>query len=248
MNIGLLGLGNIGSTLARRLPTAGHQVKAANSRGPETIDEDILSTGTRAVTVEEAVRDVDVIILSIPLSAMPKLAGLLATVPADTVLIDTSNYYPSRDGRIEAIENGQVESEWVIEQLGRPIVKAWNAVNAGTLANRNLPAGHPDRIGLPIAGDDSRAKQITATLMDDSGFDAVDVGSIADSWRQQPGSPVYCTELSAAELPARRQTAQRDRLPKLRDFAAAILFERFSNPTIETNFDFNVRLNRLIYM
>ncbi|SEQ94945.1 hypothetical protein SAMN05444745_11425 [Arthrobacter sp. OV608] len=248
MKIGLLGLGNIGSTLARRLPTAGHLVRAANSRGPETIDEDILSTGTRAVTAEEAVRDVDVIILSIPLSTLPKIAELLASVPSETVLIDTSNYYPSRDGRIEAIENGQPESEWVIEQLRRPVIKAWNAVGAATLENRNLPAGHPDRIGLPISGDDPEAKRVAATLMDDSGFDAVDAGWITDSWRQQPGSPVYCTELSAAQIPAALETAQKERLPKLREFAAAILLERWGNPNVTTDPGYAVKLSRMIYM
>lgn len=248
MKIGLLGLGNIGSTLARRLSAAGYDLKVANSRGPQTVDDEILSRGARAVTAEEAVRDVDVLILSIPLSKLPDIAGMISTVPSETVLIDTSNYYPSRDGRIEAIENGQPESEWVSERLGRPIIKAWNAVGSGTFASRNLPAGHPERIGLPIAGDDARAKQVAATLMDVSGFDAVDAGSLSDSWRQQPGSPVYCTDLNATEIPASLQAAQRERLPKLREFAAAILLERMDNPETRLDSDYAVRLNRMIFM
>ena len=90
----------------------------------------------------------------------------------ETVVIDTSNSYPHRDGRIEAIENGQPESEWVSQRLGRPIIKAWNAVGSSTFTYRNRPAGHPERIGLPIAGDDVRAKQAAATLVDASGIDS----------------------------------------------------------------------------
>lgn len=248
MNIGILGLGNIGGTLAKRLSAAGHDVKAANSRGPETVGEDILSAGARAVTAENAVRDVDALILSLPFSSLPEVAGLVASTPQETVIIDTSNYYPSRDGAIEPVENGQAESEWVVDQLSRPIVKAWNAVGSGTLAGRALPAGHPERIGLPIAGDDPRAKETAVILTNDSGFDPVDSGAIADSWRQQPGSPVYCTELSAAAIPAALESAQRERLPKLREFAAAILLERAAAPGADMDSDYAVRLNRMIYM
>lgn len=248
MKIGLLGVGNIGGTLAKRLPTAGHDVKVANSRGPETIDRSLLATGARAVTAEDAARDVDALILSIPLKRLPGVAELISSLPPETVGVDTSNYYPLRDGSIEAIEGGQPESEWASQQLGRPIVKAWNAVGSGTFADRALPAGHPDRLAIPIAGDDPRAKEVAATLMDDSGFDAVDAGSIADSWRQQPGSPAYCTELTAAELPAALESAQRERLPKRRDFAAAILNERMEDPAAGLDSDYAVRLSRMIYM
>jgi predicted dinucleotide-binding enzyme len=248
VNIGLLGLGNIGSTLARRLPAGGHDVKVANSRGPHTVGQEVLSTGARAVTSEEAVRDVDVLILSIPLSSLPGIAGLLASAPPDLVLLDTSNYYPSRDGRIEDIENGKPESQWVAEQLGRPVVKAWNAVGSSTFADGALPAGHPDRVALPIAGDDDDAKRVAATLVDDSGFDSVDAGSISDSWRQQPGSPVYCTDLRSAEVRTALGTARRDRLPHLREFAAAILLERLANAPDTMDADYAARLNRMIFM
>jgi predicted dinucleotide-binding enzyme len=127
MKIGILGTGHIGKTLVQRLSAAGHDVKVANSRGPETIEADVLSSGGCAVTSPEAVRDVDVVILSIPLNRIPEIAPLIAGVPAGTVVIDTSNYYPQRDGRIDAIEAGQIESLWVAEQLGRPVAKAWNA-------------------------------------------------------------------------------------------------------------------------
>src|SRR5215217_2311899 len=149
MKIGILGVGHIGKTLVQKLSAAGHGVKAANSRGPETIEADVLAFGGRAVSAPEAVVDVDVVILSIPLNGLPEIASLIAKVPSEAVVIDTSNYYPQRDGRINAIEAGQVESLWVAEQLGRPIVKAWNAIGSESLAKKGKPAGSPDRIAIP---------------------------------------------------------------------------------------------------
>src|SRR3954451_18361342 len=130
MKIGILGVGHIGKTLARKLAAAGHDVKVANSRGPETIDADVLATGARAVTTAQAVDDVDVVILSIPLNRLPGVAPLIAKLPAETVVIDTSNYYPIRDGNTDALEAGHVESVWEAEQLGRPIAKAWNVIGS----------------------------------------------------------------------------------------------------------------------
>lgn len=130
MKIGILGTGHIGKTLVRKLSAAGHDVKVANSRGPDTVEADVLASGARAVPAAEAVENVDVVIVSIPLNRLPGVAPLFANLPAETVVIDTSNYYPGRDGAIAAIEAGQVESLWVVEQLGRPIVKAWNSIGA----------------------------------------------------------------------------------------------------------------------
>src|SRR3954464_3217965 len=104
MKIGILGAGHIGKTLARKLAAAGHEVKVANSRGPETIEPDALASGARAVSNTEAVDNVDVVILSIPLNRLPEIAPLIAKVPAETVVIDTSNYYPQRDGAIDALD------------------------------------------------------------------------------------------------------------------------------------------------
>ena len=115
MNIGILGTGHIGKTLARKLSEAGHDVKVANSRGPETIEADVLAFGARAVSTIEALEDVEVVILSIPLNRISTIAPLIAKLPTETVVIDTSNYYPHRDDKIEAIEAVQVESLWVAE-------------------------------------------------------------------------------------------------------------------------------------
>src|SRR6476661_796867 len=141
MKIGILGVGHIGKTLARKLAAAGHAVKVANSRGPETIEAEALAFGARAVTAAEAVEGVEVVILSIPLTRLPSVALLVARLPADTVVIDTSNYYPVRDGRIAAIEAGQVESQWVAERLGRPVAKAWNTIGSDSFATKGVASG-----------------------------------------------------------------------------------------------------------
>ena len=114
-------------------------------------------------------------------------------------MVDTGNYYPrERDGRIEPIESGMTESRWVETQLGRPVIKAFNNIYADHLLKRGAPAGTPKRIALPVAGDDAAAKAVVMRLVDELGFDPVDAGSLDESWRQQPGSPVYGTDHDAA--------------------------------------------------
>ncbi|WP_216907622.1 NADPH-dependent F420 reductase [Nocardia noduli] len=246
MKIGIIGTGYIGKTLTLKLGAAGHEVKVANSRGPDTIGVDILASGARAVSAAEAVKDVDVVILSIPLNRIPQIAPLIATVPAATVVIDTSNYYPSRDSRIEAIESGQVESLWVAEQLGRPIVKAWNAIGSDSLARRGTPAGTEGRIAIPVAADDDRARAVGMALVEDTGFDGFDAGTLAQSWRQQPGAPSYCTDLTCDELRTALATAEAARLPKRRDLAAAVLAERIDE--LRSTPEQAIRVNRVVFM
>jgi hypothetical protein len=248
MKIGILGVGNIGKTLALKLSAAGHDVKVANSRGPETIGADVLASGARAVSAAEAAEDVDVVILSIPLNRLPPVAPLIAIVPAETVVIDTSNYYPQRDGNIDAIERGQVESLWVAEQLGRPIVKAWNSILADSFAKKGRPAGSPDRIALPVAADRERDRNVGMALVEDTGFDAFDAGTLAESWRQQPGAPCYCTDLTRKELPAALAAAERTRLPKRRDLSVAAVYERVGDGRKNPDAEYAVRLNRALFM
>jgi predicted dinucleotide-binding enzyme len=248
MKIGILGTGHIGKTLVRTLSAAGHDVKVANSRGPDTIEAEVLSSGGRAVTASEAVVDVDVVILSIPLNRLPGIAPLIASVPAETVVIDTSNYYPGRDDRIEAIEAGQVESLWVSERLGRPVVKAWNAIGSDSFARKGKPAGSPDRIAIPVATDGDKDRKVGMALVEDSGFDAFDAGTLADSWRQQPGAPCYCTDLTREEMPAAHAAAERARLPKRRDLAVAAIMERVGDGTTNPDAEYAVRLNCALYM
>jgi 8-hydroxy-5-deazaflavin:NADPH oxidoreductase len=200
MQIGIIGAGHIGGTLARRLTAVGHSVSIANSRGPATLAGLARETGARAVTVEEAARAGEVVIVTIPEKRVPELPKTLFDgVPADVVVIDTGNYYPQqRDGRIEAIEAGLPESRWVSQQLGRPVVKAFNNIYAQHLLERGKAKGTPGRIALPVTGDNRRAKEVVIRLLDELGFDGVDAGSLDDSWRQQPGTPVYATDFDAA--------------------------------------------------
>ncbi len=193
MKIGIIGAGNIGGALVRRFKAVGHDVAVANSRGPETLAQLAIETGATAVTVEQAARGRDLVVVTIPQASVPKLpAGLFDGVPASVVVIDTGNYYPTqRDGRIDGIEDGATESRWVSERLGRPVVKAFNNIYAQHLLEHGMPAGTAGRIALPVAGDDVAAKTIVIHLLDEIGFDGVDAGSLDGSWRQQPGSPVY---------------------------------------------------------
>jgi predicted dinucleotide-binding enzyme len=199
LRIGLIGAGNIGGNLARRFAALGHEVAVANSRGPETLAGLAAETGARAVTVQEAARGKDVVVVTIPQKNVPDLpAGLFDGVPGDVVVVDTGNYYPRpRDGRIEGIEEGLTESRWVERQLGRPVVKAFNNIYARHLLDRGRPAGTPGRIALPVAGDDPAAKAVVMRLVDELGFDPVDAGGLDDSWRQQPGTPVYAKDYDA---------------------------------------------------
>jgi predicted dinucleotide-binding enzyme len=199
VKIAIIGAGNIGGTLTRRFREIGHEVFVANSRGPETLSELAARTGATPVTAERAARDGDVVIVTIPernISELP--ADLFAGVSDTVVVIDTGNYYPrQRDGRIDQIEAGTPDSVWVAAQIGRPVIKTFNDIYAKHLGTLGKPKGTPGRIALPVAGDDERAKGVVMTLVDELGFDPVDAGSLDESWRQQPGTPVYAQDFDA---------------------------------------------------
>jgi predicted dinucleotide-binding enzyme len=224
MRIGIIGAGNIGGTLARRLAALGHQVSIANSRGPDSLAAFARETGARPVTVEDAARAGDVVIISIPLKNIDKLPrDLFKGVPDSVVVVDTGNYYPrQRDGRIDPIEHGATEARWVADRLGRPVVKAFNNIYARHLLERGKPEGAPGRIALPIAGDDPRAKEVVSRLLDELGFDAVDGGGLDESWRQQPGTPVYGTDLDAAGVRRGLAEAKQERSAEFRATEAAV--------------------------
>ncbi len=240
MRISVIGAGAIGGNIARRLSEAGHDVLVADARGPEAVAADIVAAGVRAVDVDEATNDREVIVLSIPFAKQPELADLLAAVTTETVIVDTSNYYPTMNGHVRAVDDGQVESLWVAEQLGRPIVKAWNAALAGTQQGKGLPAGTPGRLAIPVAADSDRARRLVMGLVNDMGFDPVDAGPLADSWRQQPGTPAYCTELNAGELDRALAAADKDEAPRTRDR----LMEHFASLTAAPTLDETVAINR----
>ncbi|MEU2555985.1 MULTISPECIES: NADPH-dependent F420 reductase [unclassified Streptomyces] len=194
MKIGIIGAGNIGGNLTRRLTALGHDVSVANSRGPETLKALAEETGATAVRAEEAARGAQVVVVTVPLKAVPGLpAGLLSGAAEGVAVIDTGNYYPrERDGRIAGIEDeGLTESRWTEQHLGHPVIKAFNGTYAQDILDRPRPAGDPERMALPVAGDDEAAKRTVRALIDELGFDTVDAGGIDDSWRQQPDTPVY---------------------------------------------------------
>lgn len=199
MKIGMIGAGNMGGTLTRKLRALGHEVYVANSRGPETLQELARETGAHPVTAEEAAQAGEIVIVSIPEIAITRLPeGLFDGVPAEVAVVDTGNYYPrGRDGEIHAIEQGMPESVWVSRMLGRPVTKAFNTIPARSLAEKGKPPGSPGRVAIPVAGDDEEAKAKVMQLIEELGFEPVDTGTLSESWRQQPGTPVYGKDYDA---------------------------------------------------
>jgi predicted dinucleotide-binding enzyme len=215
MRIGIIGAGQIGGTLARRLTAVGHEVSIANSRRPETLAALSSETGAKAVTPRRAAQAGEVVIVTIPMKNIPQLAGVFEGVSGEVVVVDTGNYYPQqRDGRIDAIENGMTESRWVSRQLGRPVVKAFNNIYAKHLLERGKRSGAAGRIALPVAGDNRRHKEVVIQLLDQIGFDGIDAGALDESWRQQPGTPVYGTDLDADGVRKALAEASPERQPQ----------------------------------
>jgi predicted dinucleotide-binding enzyme len=205
MNIGIIGVGQIGSCLAAKLSKLGHGVSIANSRGPASLKELAEETGALAATVEDVVKNKQIIIVSIPQKNIPDLPkGLFSSLPEDVVVIDTCNYYPAlRDGVIPLLEQSGIDSLWVQEQLGVPVIKVFNSIFATSL---NLPGrlkGDKERIALAVSGDSAKAKASVFKLVDGLGYDPFDIGTIADSWKQQPGSTIYCRDIQLDELKKR---------------------------------------------
>lgn len=197
MRIGVIGSGNIGGTAARLFADAGHDVAIANSRGPASLaDEE--GDGVRAATVEEACEHGEVVLLAMPLKAYTTLD---AETLDDTVVIDAMNYYPGRDGQIKDLDDDLLTStELVAKHLeGSEVVKAFNTLEAGTLENEGRPAGDPERLVLLLCGDDRDAKRTVRDLIDEVGFDSLDVGTLADGRIMQPGSAFYGAEITSGE-------------------------------------------------
>ena len=216
MKIGIIGAGQIGGTLTRLLTKLGYEVFVANSRGPASLADLARETGAQAVSVREAARAGEVVVVTIPEAKIRDLPrDMFAGVPDEVVVIDTGNYYPrERDGRIGEIEAGITESRWVANQLGRPVVKAFNNIYAQHLLERGRPAGSQGRIALPVAGDDKNAKATVMRLVDQFGFDAIDAGGLDESWRQQPGTPGYTADLDAEGVRRALAQASKERTPK----------------------------------
>jgi predicted dinucleotide-binding enzyme len=195
---GFIGSGHIGSTVARLALTAGHEVVVSNSRGPETLEGLVaeLGPGARAGTVEEAGRAGDVVVVTIPFKAYRDVpAGALA----DKIVIDTMNYYPQRDGEVAELEDeSTTSSELLAAHLpGSRVVKAFNNIFFQHLGSLGRPSGAPDRSALAIAGDDDDAKALVSRLLDEIGYDTLDLGSLSEGWRIQRDTAAYGTPYAA---------------------------------------------------
>ena len=201
--IGLIGAGHIGSQVARAAIASGYDVVISNSRGPETLTDLVSELGprARAGTTEEAARAGDLVVVAIPLKAI----GAVPVEPlVGKVVIDTNNYYPRRDGTIPALDDDSLTSTELLQERrrGAHVVKAFNHIYSQQITSDATPPGTRDRRALVIAGDDPAAKAQVAKLIDGFGFDVVDAGSLAESWRIQPGTPGYTRRMNAEELTA----------------------------------------------
>jgi len=218
MRVGVIGAGSMGAILARHLATLGHQVSIANSRGPESLTAVAAEIGATPVSVVDAAKAGELVVIAIPTKAVADLPrALFANVPGSVIVIDIGNYHPElRDGRIDVIDRGMLDSQWVAQQIGRPVIKAFNNIFAKSLLEKGLPRGTKGRIALPVAGDSWDAKAAVLRLVDELGFDPVDGGDLENSWRQQPGTPAYCQDLETAALRRALTEADRSRIADYR--------------------------------
>jgi predicted dinucleotide-binding enzyme len=208
--IGLIGAGRIGSQVARAAIASGYDVVISNSRGPATLAELVTELGprARAGTTEEAAAAGDLVVVAIPLRA-------IGDVPVKPLLgkavIDANNYYPRRDGNIAALADDSLTSSELLQARlpGAHVVKAFNHIYARQITTDGRPPRTRNRRALVIAGDDAVAKAQVAELIDEFGFDVVDAGPLAESWRIQPGTPGYVERLNAEELTAALASARR---------------------------------------
>jgi predicted dinucleotide-binding enzyme len=200
--LGLIGAGMIGGVLARLAVAAGLDVVLSNSRGPETLAGLVADLGEHAsaATPAEAAEAGDLVVATVPLGSYDRLP---AAAMAGKTVIDTMNYYPGRDGRIAALDSGELTSSALVQRhlAGSRVVKAFNNIDFHRLLTSARPAGAADRSALPIAGDDPDAKADVAWLLDTLGYDAVDIGTLAESWRGEPGTPVYVQPYFPGQLP-----------------------------------------------
>ena len=202
MRIGIIGAGKIGGTLAGLFAKAGHDVAISNSRGADTLADLVeeIDHGAQAMTAQDAAAFGDVVVVSIPLRAYRDVP-VRETV--GKIVVDTNNYYPSRDGQIPELDDDRTTSTELL-QAHLPdarVVKAFNAIMWKHLGNDGRPAGDPERLGIPISGDDEDAKRTVSELIDQIGFDPIDAGTLADGGRRhQPGAPGYTMGTPTPEL------------------------------------------------
>lgn len=210
--LGLIGAGHIGSQLARLGVAHGYDVVVSNSRGPETLTDLVAELGekARADTAEGAATAGDIVVVTIPLKNVDKVP--VAPLAGKTV-IDTNNYYPARDGVIAALEDESTTTAELLQAHlpGAHVVKAFNHIPAPDLTTAGTAPGTPHRRALAVAGDDAAAKARVVALLDEFGFDTVDLGPLSEGWRIQRDTPGYVKPLDAAGLREATAAARRYR-------------------------------------
>jgi len=229
MKIGIIGTGAIGGLLTKKLTKLGHTVSVANSRGPQSLTDLAKETGATPVTVQDAVQNKDIVIITIPQKNIPDLPRhLFQNVPSATIVIDTGNYYRTfRDGPIKELDEGKVESVWVSEHIGRRVIKVMNSIFAVSLDEAATPAGTAGRVALPVAGDNAHDKAVVMRLIDELGFDPVDSGTLDESWHQEPGTPVYCCDYDSAGVRNALTKADKVRKVQIHENAQQMMLQMF---------------------
>lgn len=202
MKIGIIGIGAIGGTIARKLAKKGHFVKVANSRGKDSVKEFADKIGGHPSDLNEISDNIDVLILSVHYSAINSIPkAVFKNLSSDAIIVDTGNFYPEmRDDEIEGLGNGEVESLWLSNHIERPVIKAFNTLLAYSLSELGQEKGEDGRLGMQVAGDDDKKKKIVMDLVDQCGFDPYDAGTIAESWKMQPTSAGYYCDYTVDEL------------------------------------------------
>jgi len=202
MKIGIIGSGNIGRTLAKHLAKVGHEVSISNSRGAASLAEFAATNQVKAVEVTDAARNNEMVIIAIPQKSILTLSkDLFEGVSDEVIIVDTCNYYPTlRDGEIDLLEDGLSDSEWVSQMIGKPVLKAFNSIQARSLMDEGHAKGDPKRIALAVSGDNAAHKQVLANVLDQIGFDFYDNGLLSNSWKQQPGTPTYCVDFNLEKI------------------------------------------------
>jgi predicted dinucleotide-binding enzyme len=197
---GFIGSGNIGSTVARLAVAAGHDVVLSNSRGPDTLTELVSDLGehARAATAAQAAAAGDVVVVTIPLK---NYRDVPAEALAGKIVIDTMNYYPERDGQIAELDSQTTTSSELLQAHlpASRVIKGFNNIFFQHLRELPRPTASADRSALAIAGDDAEAKRTVTGLLDELGYDTVDLGPLAEGWRTQPGTPAYGLMYAADE-------------------------------------------------
>ena len=245
MNIGIIGIGAIGGTIARKLVTAGHTVKAANSRGKDAARVFASEIGAIPSDLSEIGEGVDVLIISVPYGAIPDLPGsVFDSLSNDAIVVDTGNFYPEvRSEKIDGLGDGQVESLWLSSLIHRPVVKTFNNLLAHSLAELGKEKGEEGRLAMQVAGDDPQQKKLVMELVDQCGFDPFDAGTLEDSWKMQPTSAGYCCDYTVDELKAVKERS--NQTPEAVAKRRAYVMTHFNELTGgDYSYDNVIRVNR----